>query len=168
MSHSTNPVHCKTGYEVDNQGVGVWIVAMSRIYSCPCHPASYARGSGASFLKGKAVRARSWPLTSIQFQGQENMDLHLHSPIRLHGIVLYYLSKGQLHLKHYSISAWRKEQAACRISKGAEDHTCTLLLQEILWPQTPPGWLQELSSIEDGYNPARRFQNDFTNISVSL
>jgi hypothetical protein len=41
-----------------------------------------------SFPGGKAAGAWSWPLTSKYCRGQENMYLYIHSPIRLHGIVL--------------------------------------------------------------------------------
>jgi hypothetical protein len=40
------------------------------------------------FPGGKAAGAWSWPLTSNSCRGQENVDLYIHSPIRLHGVVL--------------------------------------------------------------------------------
>jgi hypothetical protein len=46
-------------------------------------PTSYAEGTGI-----KAVGAWSWPLTFNLCRGQENVDLYIHSPIRLHGVVL--------------------------------------------------------------------------------
>jgi hypothetical protein len=52
------------------------------------HPASYPMGNGGSFPGGKATGALSWPLTSNYRRGQENMYLYIHSPIRLHGVVL--------------------------------------------------------------------------------
>jgi hypothetical protein len=57
----------------------------------PCsgaHSASYPMGIGGSFPWGKATRAWSWPLISYSCRGQENVDLHPHSPIRRHGVVL--------------------------------------------------------------------------------
>jgi hypothetical protein len=42
------------------------------------HSASYPVGTGAW----------SWPLTSNHRRGQEYVDLYIHSPIRLHGVVL--------------------------------------------------------------------------------
>jgi hypothetical protein len=44
-------------------------------------------GTGGSFPGGKGTWAWSWPLTSNQCRGQENVDLYIHSPIRLHGVV---------------------------------------------------------------------------------
>jgi hypothetical protein len=41
---------------------------------------------------GKAAGAWSWPLTSNYCRGQENVDLYILSPIRLHGIVLNQLT----------------------------------------------------------------------------
>jgi len=40
------------------------------------------------FSGGKETWARSWPLTYIWCRGQEYVELSLHSPIRLHGVVL--------------------------------------------------------------------------------
>jgi hypothetical protein len=37
---------------------------------------------------GKTVGEWNWPLASNYCQGQENVDLYIHSPIRLRGIVL--------------------------------------------------------------------------------
>jgi hypothetical protein len=47
--------------------------------------------TGGSFSWGKAAGTRS-PLTSSQFRGQENVNQYIHSHIRLHGVVLNYLS----------------------------------------------------------------------------
>jgi hypothetical protein len=58
------------------------------------HPTSYPMSTGGSFPKGKAAGTWSWQLISIQCQGQGSSDLYVHSPIRLHGIVLNQLSKG--------------------------------------------------------------------------
>jgi hypothetical protein len=52
------------------------------------HPASYPMGTRGSFPGGKAAGAWSWPLTSIYCRGQECVELYLHSPISLHGVVL--------------------------------------------------------------------------------
>jgi hypothetical protein len=52
------------------------------------HPTSYPMGTAGSFPSGKAARAWSWPLASNYCRGQENVDLYIHSPIRLHGVVL--------------------------------------------------------------------------------
>jgi hypothetical protein len=53
------------------------------------HPASYLMGTG-----GKAAEAWSWPLTSDWYRAQENVDLYIISPIRLHGVVLNSLCTG--------------------------------------------------------------------------
>jgi hypothetical protein len=47
------------------------------------HPASYPMGNG-----GKAVGAWSWSLTSNYCRDQENTELYIHFPIRLHGVML--------------------------------------------------------------------------------
>jgi hypothetical protein len=51
-------------------------------------------GTGSSFPGVKADGAWNWPLTSSWCRSQENVDLYIHSPIRLHGVVLNYLSTG--------------------------------------------------------------------------
>jgi hypothetical protein len=58
------------------------------------HPTSYPKGSGGSFPGGIAAGEWSSPLTSGQCRGQENVDLYIHSPICLHGVVLNQLSTG--------------------------------------------------------------------------
>jgi hypothetical protein len=47
------------------------------------HSASYTMDTG-----DKAEGAWGWPLTSNYCRGQENVDIYIHSPIRLHVIVL--------------------------------------------------------------------------------
>jgi hypothetical protein len=42
----------------------------------------------------KAAGAWSWSLTSSLCRSQENGDLYIQSPIRLHGVLLNYLSTG--------------------------------------------------------------------------
>jgi hypothetical protein len=83
-----------TGYGVDDRGVGVWLPVGSRIFSSPCLPdwlwglpSFLSNAYRRLILRGKAARAWSWPLTSNLCQGQENVDLYIHSPIRLHGVV---------------------------------------------------------------------------------
>jgi hypothetical protein len=42
-------------------------------------------GHQEAFFPGdKAAGAWSWPLTSNKYQGQENLDLYIHSPILLY------------------------------------------------------------------------------------
>jgi hypothetical protein len=43
------------------------------------HPASYLMGTRGSFPGDKWAGARSWPLTFIQCQGYECVELYLHS-----------------------------------------------------------------------------------------
>jgi hypothetical protein len=93
--HSRNrdsAVGMATGYGLVGRGVGVLIPAGARDFSllhcvqtCSgAHPAPYA----GSLPGGKAARASSSPLTSNLCRGQEYVDLYIHSPIRLHGVVL--------------------------------------------------------------------------------
>jgi hypothetical protein len=56
------------------------------------HPAYYPMGIGCSFSGGKEAWTWTWPLTSNYCRGQENVDLYIHSPLRLRGVVLNYLS----------------------------------------------------------------------------
>jgi hypothetical protein len=51
-------------------------------------------GTGGYFPGGKAAGAWSWTLTSNYCRGQENMDVYIHSPIRLHVVVLEWISTG--------------------------------------------------------------------------
>jgi hypothetical protein len=81
-----------TGNGLDDRGVGVRVPVGSRIFSSPRRPdrllgppTSYPMGTGGSFPGDKAAGPWSWPLTS---RGQENVDLYIHSLIRLHDIVL--------------------------------------------------------------------------------
>jgi hypothetical protein len=59
-----------TGYGLDDRGVGVRVSVGSRIFSTSSRPAlgsaqsPYPVGPGACYPEGKAVRTRSWPLTS--------------------------------------------------------------------------------------------------------
>jgi hypothetical protein len=53
------------------------------------HPDSHPMGTG-----GNAAGVWSWPLTINQGRGQENADLYIYSPTRLHGAVLNYSSTG--------------------------------------------------------------------------
>jgi hypothetical protein len=68
--------------------LGVWVLAGAGSFSLlhhiqpssGAHPASYPMGTRGCFPGGKAVRVWSWQLTSIYFQGQEWVELYLHSP----------------------------------------------------------------------------------------
>jgi hypothetical protein len=52
------------------------------------HAASYWKCTGVSFPEGKAAGTWSWPLTSNQCRCQEYVDLYIHSPVRIHGVML--------------------------------------------------------------------------------
>jgi hypothetical protein len=54
-------------------------------------------GTGGSFPGDKAAGGESDHSLSASAEGQENVDLYIHSPIRLHGVVLSY-AQGQLYL----------------------------------------------------------------------
>jgi hypothetical protein len=84
-----------TGYGLDDWEIGVRVPVGSRIITSPCLPDRlwgppnllYNRYWGL-FPGGKAAGAWSWPLTSGWCRGQENVDVYIHSSIRLHGVVL--------------------------------------------------------------------------------
>jgi hypothetical protein len=57
------------------------------IHAVVCHV-----GTSSYFPGDKEAGTWSWPLTSDWCRGQENVKLYVHSPIRLHGIVLNKLS----------------------------------------------------------------------------
>jgi hypothetical protein len=61
-------------------------------------------GTGRSYPGGKAAGAWSWQLTSNYCRGQENVNLYIHSPISLHGVVLNYSSQAQGQLYFYLYS----------------------------------------------------------------
>jgi hypothetical protein len=84
------PVGIATGYGLDAQGVVVRVSVGERFFSSPRRPDRFwgpplppPRGGG-----GNAAGVWSWPLTSNYFRGQEYVDLYIHFPIRLHGVVL--------------------------------------------------------------------------------
>jgi hypothetical protein len=51
-------------------------------------------GTWGFFLGDKTAGAWRWPLTTNLCRGEEYVDLYIHSPIRLHGVVLNSLSTG--------------------------------------------------------------------------
>jgi hypothetical protein len=51
------------------------------------HPTSYPMVTEGSFSGGKATGEWSWTLTSNKCRGQENVDLYINFPKRLHGVV---------------------------------------------------------------------------------
>jgi hypothetical protein len=90
-----------TAYGLDDRGVGVRVPVKSRTFTSPYRPDRLWGSTALVFNKyrglfpgDKTARAWSWPLTSNWYQGQENVGLYIHSPIRLHGVVLSELSTG--------------------------------------------------------------------------
>jgi hypothetical protein len=83
------------GYGLGDRGVRALVPVGWRIFSSPrrqdrlwSSPNLLSNLYRALFRGGKATGAWSWPLTSSQCRGQENVDLYMHFPIRLHGLVL--------------------------------------------------------------------------------
>jgi hypothetical protein len=87
-----------TGYGLDDWGVGVRFPVGSSIFSKSSRPALGSTQPpiqwvpGALSPGGKAAGAWSWPPTSSQCRGLENVELYIHSLIRLHSVVLNSLS----------------------------------------------------------------------------
>jgi hypothetical protein len=84
-----------TGYGKDDGGVGVRVPVGSRIFSpprCPDWlwgpPNLLLNGYWGLFPGSKLAGTCGWPLTSSESWDKENVDLYIHSPIHLHGIML--------------------------------------------------------------------------------
>jgi hypothetical protein len=81
-----------TGYGLDDSQVGVRVPVGSRIFCSPfCPHRLRVRGPPSLLSNGYRrllPKAWSWPLTSNQFRGQENVDLYIHSTICFHGLML--------------------------------------------------------------------------------
>jgi hypothetical protein len=96
LKSSDSSVGIALGYGLDDWGSKVRFPAGAGNFSLhrcvqngsEAHPASYTMGTGGSFHGGKPTGAWSWPLTSIWCRGQEWVELYLHSPVRLNGVVL--------------------------------------------------------------------------------
>jgi hypothetical protein len=90
-----NTVGIATAYWLNDQEIWVWIPVRQEFSllhvvqtGCEAHPTSYSVGTGGFFPGGKVAGTWSWPLTSSSCWGQEIVGLYIHSPLRLHGIVL--------------------------------------------------------------------------------
>jgi hypothetical protein len=92
-----------TGYGPDDREVGVRVPVGSRIFSSPDRPDRLwgppnlvSNGYRRLFPRGgkRPGREADPSLTSSEYLDQENTDLYIHSPIRLHGVVLNSLSTG--------------------------------------------------------------------------
>jgi hypothetical protein len=87
------------GYGPNDWGVGVRVPVGLRIFSKSSrstlgstqHPIQWVPGALSPGVKRQGREADQ---TSSKCQGQENVDLYIHSPIRLHGVVLNSLSTG--------------------------------------------------------------------------
>jgi hypothetical protein len=84
-----------TGCGLDDRAVGFRIPVGSRIFFSPRRPdllsgppSLLSNGHRELFPRGKAAGAWSWALTSNYCRGQGNVYLCIHSPIRLHCVVL--------------------------------------------------------------------------------
>jgi hypothetical protein len=84
-----------TGYRINGRGIWGLIPGRGKRFFCtastpalePTQPPNQRVPTALS--KGdKAAGAWSWPLTSNSCRDQENVDVYIHSHIRLHGVVL--------------------------------------------------------------------------------
>jgi hypothetical protein len=89
-----------TGYGLDDRRVGVRIPEGSRSFSSLRRPdrlwvppSLLSNEYRGFFSWGKAAETWSWPHLQLVPRSRK-VDLYIHSPIRLHGVVLYYLSTG--------------------------------------------------------------------------
>jgi hypothetical protein len=85
----TTPFNCResiintaTGYGLDDRRIGARVLTGTVV-----HSDSYPMGTGSSFPGSKAAGAWSWSFTSYYCRGQGNLDLYIHAPIRLNGVV---------------------------------------------------------------------------------
>jgi hypothetical protein len=69
--------------------------------------------TGASIPRCKVAWAWSWPLTTIQCQGYEHVELYLHSSIYLHNVVLMY----RRHLYLYHVGNFNKTFLAANYTR---------------------------------------------------
>jgi hypothetical protein len=79
---------------LDDRGVGVRVPVVSRIFSKSSRPALGSTQPPIQSVPGtfspgvKRSGSEADPLTSSLCRGQENVNLYVHSHIRLHGAVL--------------------------------------------------------------------------------
>jgi hypothetical protein len=133
-----------TGYRLNDRVVGVRLPVGARIFSSPRRPDRFwsppsllSNGYRGSFPGGKAAGVWSWSLISNKCRGQENVDLYIHSPIRLNGLMLNQLSTGAP-LPYpfvYNIRFNPAERRHIRRPQnGAEKINLTLQYKENEWP----------------------------------
>jgi hypothetical protein len=93
-SRGSSSISIQTGLFAGQPGLNSWQIQWWDFSLCcvqtssETHPASYPMGTGGSFPGGKEAGAWSWPLTSVQCRGQEYVELYVHSPNTLNGVVL--------------------------------------------------------------------------------
>jgi len=103
MYHWRNSQPCNSQFLTRDSSVSIWagrtafnswqgqwwdifhFSTPSRLALGPTQPCNGHRGS---YPGNKAAGMWSWPLTSIQCRRQECMELYLHYPLHLHGVVL--------------------------------------------------------------------------------
>jgi len=78
-----------------SEKLGVVFVAYVEMFPCcgaprsaPLLPASHAVDPGGRLLRDKAARTKTLPISTLIFDGFGCMELFLHSPIYLNGMVL--------------------------------------------------------------------------------
>jgi hypothetical protein len=85
--YSNNTTGWTTGVQFQTEAGTFFLFATASkpaetyVHTSPMGAGSYLPGS-------KATRAWNWPLTYIYFRGYKCVELWLHYPIRLHGMVL--------------------------------------------------------------------------------
>jgi hypothetical protein len=113
---------------------------------CGAYLASYPMGTRGSFPGGKAAGAWSWPLTSIYCQGQECVELYLHSPITpsWHAVQLKHRDNFTFHLKvklslcltkHYAMKAYWGSIASRILDLGSRWRWVVSFTTRLPYPQ---------------------------------
>jgi hypothetical protein len=99
-----------TGYGLDDQMIGVRFLAGAgnfflrhRVRTCSgTHPASYPMGTESSFPAGKAAGREADHSPPSSPEVKEYVEIYLHSPLRLHGMVLSTFTVGL----YYTAMLW--------------------------------------------------------------
>jgi hypothetical protein len=119
-------------------------------------------GTWGSFRGRRGAEVLNWPHTSKQCRSQENVDLYIHLPLRLHGLVLSWLSmettSGLRGLQRYRLHLWEVQRVssaqhrpagckllnACNSSSGEIGHVALLSTR---WRDLPPLFCAEHRSL---------------------
>jgi hypothetical protein len=93
-------VSIETGYELDGRGVGVWVPVGAKMFFSPRHPDqlwgwSSLLSNGYRGLINRGLSGRCVKLTThIRIvRGEEYVNLHIHSTLRLQGPIFLYIYK---------------------------------------------------------------------------